>query len=207
VSGDAVSAALTNAVLELSADVKDLTKAVERQVQANERVAFQSTRIANSSEEMQALAETEVRESRVLKDRLLERLDVLEKKVEVLIDNVKDAEHAADGAAVEAKVAARVADNSRSMALPPPTRDPGPPQREDEAPEREVDAAPSDKSAVGYGFRAFSLFVRAKGDTKAWLLALIALIGIFVLAYFNIRNKNRADEMEHEGAAIHGARK
>jgi hypothetical protein len=74
-------------------------------------------------------------------------------------------------------------------------------------PEREADAAPSDKSAVGYGFRAFALFVRAKGDTKAWLLALIALIGIFVLAYFNIVNKKRADEMEHEGAAIHGARK
>jgi hypothetical protein len=227
VSGDAVSAALTNAVLELSADVKDLTKAVERQVQSNERVGFQSTRIANASENTQAMAFNEVQAGRTEKQALAEQLGKLNdklgeinEKLAVLVDNVKDAEKAADAAAEKAGEASteakRAAENSRTGIIlpprdlppPPPPRDPGPPEpRHVDAPEREIDDAPSDKSAVGYGFRAFALFVRAKGDTKAWLLALIALIGIFVLAYFNIVNKNRADEMEHEGAAMHGARK
>jgi hypothetical protein len=53
VSGDAVSEAARRAVKELSADVKDLTKAGRaHQVPTNRaRRAFQSTRIANASEE------------------------------------------------------------------------------------------------------------------------------------------------------------
>jgi hypothetical protein len=90
-------------------DLKDLVRNLADAVAALstrvERGTFQTTRIANASEETNAMALNEVREAKAAHEGVLGELVEIRGKLAVLVDNIKDAEDAAD----EAKVAVREA--------------------------------------------------------------------------------------------------
>jgi hypothetical protein len=82
--------------------VKNLADHVAALATRVERGAFQSTRIANASEETNAMALTQMQETRAAYEKVAVILAGINAQLAVLVDNIKDAEKKADDAKVAA---------------------------------------------------------------------------------------------------------
>jgi hypothetical protein len=141
-----------------------------------ERSTLQTVRIANASEDTNALALNEVRESRAEKALILKELQEIRVLMGTIVDNVKDAENAADSA----KHAIREATGAHQLL-----------EREDK-----------ETTRVKTAGQAFRDLLNAPGRSQILILSLVVILSIAVLGYFAIRDNMHAAELEHQGAEM-----